>query len=64
MVDSLTDDGSYRAQQDQEAAKVEYINCIIRRMMSGTSTDDDARFIARELMPKTTMEKYETFRLD
>ena len=64
MVDSLTDDGSYRAQQEHEEHQLAYIVELVCRMMEHNSTDEDAQYVARALLPKATREKYETFRLD
>ena len=51
MVDSLTDDGSYRAQQDQEAAKFAHITEVIIRLRARQLTDQDVNFIENELTP-------------
>jgi hypothetical protein len=51
---TLTDDGSYRAQQEHEEAKLAYILDLIDRVRSRTSTEDDAEFLTRELTPYTT----------
>ena len=54
MIDALTDDGSYRAQQDQEAAKFAYIAEVIIRLRARQLTDHDVNFIENELLPDST----------
>lgn len=48
---SLTDEGSYRAAQEQEEHKLAYILDILDRLRARTHTDDDIRFLEHELTP-------------
>ena len=48
---AITDEGSYRAQQQDEAAKFAYAVEVIIRLRARQLTDDDVRFIENELLP-------------
>ena len=48
---NLNDDGSYRAQQDHEAAKFAYTVEVIIRLRARQLTDQDVQFIENELLP-------------
>lgn len=51
---SLNEDGNYRAQQDNEEARAGYIYDLIIRVRTHTATEDDAKFLERELTPHLT----------
>ncbi len=51
---NLDDDGSYRAHQDQEAAKFAYTVEVIIRLRARQLTDQDVNFIEHELIPHST----------
>lgn len=51
MVSTLTDDGSYRAQQENEERKLAYIVEVVIRLRARQSTADDIAFIENELLP-------------
>lgn len=52
MSDTLNDDGSYRAQQENEEARAGYIYDLIIRVRTNTATEDDAKFLEHELKGK------------
>ncbi len=48
---SLTEDGNYRAQQDNDEARLAYIVEVVIRLRARQSTADDIAFIENELLP-------------